>query len=354
MNPLLLVLIIVVLDFLYAREEVLDLDIAWPSGIYIDRVVNHENGEVYRFGRLKYSQVDLRPAWKNIYVVEDVLTVGAAYKLMKRVEDYAKDHGWSKQRHVDYNIRPTKDLSVQTVLNSTEMVLLKSQIAEKLFPVFKKQYGIRPSLLRIEDLFVTKYDSTSSESGLTSHSDKNPWSFVISLNEEFEGGGTFFSRSQRVWKVPTGAAIIFHGFQPHGAYRVTSGSRFILAGFCEYGNDTHAQFMSQYDPVFDGQAAAAGFRTGDLIIGLERCEFRQKPFIDEDIIGVSHDGENGQPKTCSSKQGRTDELVSRTMVDVTPHMTDEEWTALAQSCEQLASQVKTKFIVKRYVADSPE
>jgi hypothetical protein len=321
------------------KEIELDLEIAWPSGIYVDRVEDPNSGAIYRFGRLRQSTVAVRPHWENIGVVEDVLTVKETQDLIRAAENYALLNGWSKGRHVDYSIRPTKDHSVDTILNQTELASLKATLAEKLFPKFKRQYGLRPSLLRIEDLFITKYESTSKENALAPHIDKNPWSFVIALNDEFRGGGTYFLRHQRVWNVPQGAAVVFHGYQMHGAYRIESGTRYILAGFCEYGNNTDEFFMTQYDPKYEGNAAAEGFHTGDLIIGLERCEFetiRPEPL------------EEGQ---CAAKAGVTETLVTRTLVPITTTTTDEEWAALAHSCEQLSPSSKAKMRVRRYVPD---
>lgn len=111
-----------------------------------------------------------------------------------------------------------------------------------------------------------------------------------------------------------------------------------MAGFCEYGNNTDEFFLTQYDAKFDGNAAAAGFRTGDLIIGLERCSFERK------TPSVAQEGQ------CSS-EGNQEELVSREMVPVTTTMTDQEWTELAQSCEQLSPSTKAKMRVRRYVQD---
>lgn len=122
------------------------------------------------------------------------------------------------------------------------------------------------------------------------------------------------------------------------AYKIESGTRYILAGFCEYGNNTDEFFLTQYDAKYDGNAAAAGFRTGDLIIGLERCKFQRKtpPAVTE--------------AQCSS-EGNQEELVSREMVPITRTMNDKEWTELAQSCEQLSPSTKSKMRVRRYVPD---
>lgn len=199
-----------------AKEIEIDLDIAWPSGIYVDAVTDPATGDIFRFGRLRQSTVGLRPHYETISVVENVLSVRETQDLIRAAEIYAKEFGWSKGRHVDYSIRPTKDHSIDTILNKTEVSILKMKLADTIFPKFKRQYGLRPSLLRIEDLFITKYDSVSKENSLAPHIDKNPWSFVVALNDDFKGGGTYFLRQQRVWNVPIGAAVVFHGYQMHG------------------------------------------------------------------------------------------------------------------------------------------
>ncbi len=35
---------------------------------------------------------------------------------------------------------------------------------------------------------------------MLAHQDKTPWSFVIALNDDFEGGGTYFVKREKVWK----------------------------------------------------------------------------------------------------------------------------------------------------------
>ena len=79
-------------------------------------------------------------------------------------------------------------------------------------------YGINAKNLRVADLFITKYEASDSQSNyLDGHTDKTPWSFVIPLNDGFEGGGTLFYRLNEVWKPDeVGSALIFHGKHMHG------------------------------------------------------------------------------------------------------------------------------------------
>lgn len=200
-----------------SKEIELEFEIPNPSGIMIDRIEDPNDGSIYRFGRLRYSMVSVREEWTGINVIEDVFTPEETAEMTQKAEKYAKENGWSKGRHVDYGIRPTKDLPLRTLYPSDEdFQWIKDRFIEKVYPKYRMYYGINASLLLIDDLFITKYSADSMTASLAPHQDKSPWSFVISLNNQFEGGGTFFPKYQRVWKGPVGSAIIFHGYQPHG------------------------------------------------------------------------------------------------------------------------------------------
>ena len=73
------------------------------------------------------------------------------------------------------------------------------------------------SSLHISDLFITRYDSNHSvENLLGPHKDKTPFSFVIPINSDFEGGGTYFFETQELWRPPLGSALMFNGQLLHG------------------------------------------------------------------------------------------------------------------------------------------
>ncbi len=200
-----------------AQTEI-DLDIPWPSGIIIDRMENPHNGEIYRFGRLQYNAVQMRPHWSQIHVIENVITREEGQSIIKKAEDYAAEHGWSKGRHVDYAIRPTKDLPVRTLYPTDEdFAWLQERFENKLWVQYQNYFNINNKLLRIDDLFITKYIANSTnENSLAPHLDKSPWSFVIGLNDDFSEGGTFFVDHKKLWRPPVGAAVIFNGKQYHG------------------------------------------------------------------------------------------------------------------------------------------
>jgi GNAT superfamily N-acetyltransferase len=194
----------------------LELEIPWPSGIVIDRVVGPD-GAILRYGRLQYNAVSFRPQWQRVGVAEGVLSAARTAALVAQTEEYAHTHGWSRNRHVDYGLRPTKDLPARQLFSTpAAFAAFTDELQARIWPVFSNVFGINASLLRIDDLFVTKYTSTSAtENALAPHLDKSPWSFVVALNDDYEGGGTVFVDSRRRWRAPAGAAILFNGKQLH-------------------------------------------------------------------------------------------------------------------------------------------
>lgn len=136
--------------------------------------------------------------------------------------------------------------------------------------------------------------------------------------------------------------IVFHSVLC-AAPAVTSGVRYILAGFCEYGDigntmnlseENHAAFMALYQPQFDGTAAQYGFRTGDMIVGLEVCEEADQMCDASDV-------------DCDATAGP---VVRRRKVDISGSTSDEQWIEFAQSCEQLQTGSDTVLFVRRRLA----
>lgn len=102
----------------------------------------------------------------------------------------------------------------------------------------------------------------------------------------------------------------------------------------------HNQFMSIYDPVYDGTAALAGFRSGDLIEALEVCE----ESIGEGAVAVDA---TAATSTTTATSSSSNAGSRRRKVDITGFMSDEEWVHFAQSCEQLQPGTDTVMWVRR-------
>ena len=76
-------------------------------------------------------------------------------------------------------------------------------------------------------------------------------------------------------------------------------------------------FFRHYDPVYDGYAAQAGVRSGDLIRGIVTCEV--------------------------TKRGG----VKRKLLRVDEHTSAEEWKELATSCEKISPKGVQILVVMR-------
>lgn len=93
----------------------------------------------------------------------------------------------------------------------------------------------------IEDLFLAKYSAMKGEqSMLSKHVDDSELSFVITLNDEFKGGGTCFisnddndnDTTKNTTITPNcGGGVFFCGHRLHSGVQVMEGIRYILAGF---------------------------------------------------------------------------------------------------------------------------
>ena len=73
------------------------------------------------------------------------------------------------------------------------------------------------------------------------------------------GGGTHFVHSNTTYRPSgIGTAVLFSGKNLHLGVSVTSGTRYILTGFCDYFNPkdfSHECFMAGYNETYDGAAA---------------------------------------------------------------------------------------------------
>lgn len=80
---------------------------------------------------------------------------------------------------------------------------------------------------------LVKY-AADGQRGLQAHVDSAPFSFVLQLNAKscFTGGGTHFPHLQHTFSLEQGDVLIFPGGKLfHAGVDITSGERYILAGF---------------------------------------------------------------------------------------------------------------------------
>ena len=142
--------------------------------------------------------------------------------------------GWQKTRHGTY---PTTDLNLVTdPFTKQDRESLSDILNRRLSPSIERFFGLPPASIRMQDLFVVRYDA-GKRAHLANHTDDADISFNVLLTDDFEGGGTRFWN--RHFKQPFAhveptqvGTFLTHGAQiNHEGYHVSKGTRMILVGF---------------------------------------------------------------------------------------------------------------------------
>ena len=138
------------------------------------------------------------------------------------VDECDKYDIWEKDKHFEVATQDVSVFSIETIKHYVVKIL------ENIYVTVRECYSIE-NKIDFRDIFVVKYDSDK-ESFLSMHTDSNFLSFQILLNDDFEGGGTYFSDGITM-KPEKGDLIIHSGQQIHGALPITKGKRYLLIGF---------------------------------------------------------------------------------------------------------------------------
>lgn len=178
------------------------------------------------------SSIKYTPSLWTVYTVQRMLPATACATLIQEAESFATQNGtgWSKRRHRDY---ATTD--VEVACSPVLLTLCNDHLQAHLLPTMAALFGFELSELGVEDLFVVKYDMAG-QTDLREHRDGSELSFVLCLNDAYEGGGTLFRDPEKnttvlVRPAGVGDCVLFCGRHLHGGQRITSGVRYILTGF---------------------------------------------------------------------------------------------------------------------------
>lgn len=161
-------------------------------------------------------------------VIKNFLTDEFCDDFLRYAKQYAKKNGWTQKRHEHY---PTTDNLITESWPQYEMI--SSFVREKIFSAISKMYPVLEEDLGITEMFVVKYEPEK-QSYLEEHEDGSEFSFVIALNDDYEGGGTFFPHLNKLLTLKKGDVLIFSGQNRHRGEPVVAGIRYILTGFLFY------------------------------------------------------------------------------------------------------------------------
>tara|TARA_Y100000310_G_C20691241_1_gene822376 strand:- start:2055 stop:4079 length:2025 start_codon:yes stop_codon:yes gene_type:complete len=151
-------------------------------------------------------------------------------ELIHKAETYGK---WTTERHENY---PTHDILLQ---DFGYQEIWNSILREYAHPVAKHIWGLIGFNTK-DECFIAKYDLESDgfQADLAIHHDQSTYTFVVGLNDEYEGGGTWFPRQKVLINRDVGRVTVHPAItHRHGARAVTSGIRYVLISFCTKYNE---------------------------------------------------------------------------------------------------------------------
>jgi hypothetical protein len=135
---------------------------------------------------------------------------------------------WTQNRHKFY---PTNDILLENLgMDEIYNEILREYVYSA--AIHKWNLVGKPwEELKFEN-FIIKY-TPDNQSHLSLHHDHSKVTAILTLNEDFEGGGTYFERQKFLLKTPTGNVSIHPGniTHRHGARPITSGTRYVLVTF---------------------------------------------------------------------------------------------------------------------------
>ena len=135
---------------------------------------------------------------------------------------------WTERRHEFY---PTYDMTLDAIdMQEDYCEILKEYVYPAAIHKWKLE-GETWNNLKFEN-FIIKY-LPENQSHLSLHHDYSKITSIVSLNQEFNGGGTYFERQKFLLKNPTGYVSIHPGSitHRHGARPITDGVRYMLVTF---------------------------------------------------------------------------------------------------------------------------
>ncbi|KAI8987577.1 hypothetical protein BDF20DRAFT_814367 [Mycotypha africana] len=140
----------------------------------------------------------------------------------------ADSHQWTTDRHSAF---PTTDIPVR---HDDQLRHLEDLVKTRLFDELADHYGFKASDLAFRDIFLVKY-SACAQRGLKLHTDGCLFSItlLISHEDDFEGGGTYFKNMDDIVYLKQGDCAYHDAHVLHSGVDITKGERYILVGFID-------------------------------------------------------------------------------------------------------------------------
>lgn len=182
----------------------------------------------------RFLKPELRSKNWELYVQEELLNIYTIPAFTEEFCDFIIDEAescncWTVDRHESY---PTTDMVLRTIgLGETYHEILKKYfwpLSAKIFKLEEESW-----LDMNSENFIARYHPYA-QYHLSLHHDASQITTVVTLNEDFEGGGTYFPNQNAKLKGKKGDVSIHPGqiTHWHGGLPVEAGQRYIIVSFC--------------------------------------------------------------------------------------------------------------------------
>lgn len=166
--------------------------------------------------------------------VTQLMTEDECRKVIRLAEDHFKGSEWTTQQSGQYNVTGFYIKEVPSVHEWFVRI-----VKERLFPLLCRQYPdfvASPDDLCVDNAYLFKYNPTTGRR-TDVHTDSGCLSFTIALNDNYEGGGTYFEglvqeSGSKILEMKAGEVTLRPGGVKHCGYPVKEGDRYIIGGFC--------------------------------------------------------------------------------------------------------------------------
>eukprot|EP00804_Cyclotella_cryptica_P023993 CCRYP_010090-RA/>CCRYP_010090-RA protein AED:0.37 eAED:0.37 QI:0/-1/0/1/-1/1/1/0/970 len=173
----------------------------------------------------------------KVYITNDstpIISSSECQNVIQVAENYAERKGWTTSRH--YAV-PTTDIPLHELKELREWFY--NLWTGRVRPLLRIQFKLtasssKPRDIFIHDAFVVRYDADGGQRNLPPHYDESTHSFVIALNTNFAGGGTYIhSLGKAIKPGVAGGMVSFCGGEClHSGDTVVTGVRYIIVAFC--------------------------------------------------------------------------------------------------------------------------
>lgn len=168
-----------------------------------------------------------------VRTVAGVFSPDECERIVTAVREAAERRGgWDVDRH---SVHRTTDMPLSEA-SGVEQLIREAVFARILRPhaCVYCAHAV-PEALMFRDCFFVRYSAQEpgAQTGLAVHADGSTFSFnvLLSPQDAFDGGGTFFERSGETVRPRRGEAVVHSGGVRHGGNAITRGERLLLVGF---------------------------------------------------------------------------------------------------------------------------